>query len=587
MTTVLDRVVSAVEGALDPRTKAGEFTPELKMHLLERRWGYMHRRVKKPLIRLWDKEYRFIARVENVDKWDWEEIATDDGEAHITFSGKVNDWLREIITYQIGEAEDIHLTIDPDPDKPHDWRTRWGGKVLTIEDEDTPGEASVTTINCISNRRHLKGIYLAANPIFPMEAQIPKMFLWGGPTASTCAISTFINCFRLFTLNGFSPIPRNIFAPETWLQNLSPLNWPVQVMPIMPLFDQSRWCTIGARWKDAHTVLSPVMKDAKVICRAYTWLPGDPAPYTMFGPLAELLKPTRACVILSFENVSGVTGPTGTMLDGALNLFAATLDDLITETFIPLDADHDTETDPFFRKLLLVAPKPPPFVYRDVGYGNVRKSKRVIHKSQATDIIVGGKSPQWVNQAITFAIRYGISALAQVIQMPDGLGATGVEAPGVEGLDNLYQGQLDDVFLAFQRFVNPLRSAKAGSYAFREYFKQGSGSAYTLNAIQDLAAGDAEMKAYTSMKFDVGDGQPYVLGEDFWLGDRVSAEIRGVVYTDNIMAIKAEGDRDSAGRPVVSFGDDQREEDPVARGFRTISNVANFAALLAGSGDLF
>ncbi|ANO05229.1 Gp37-like protein [Mycobacteroides immunogenum] len=565
---------------LDPKTLAGEFTPELRMHLLERRWAYMNRRTKAPLVRLWDKEFRFIARVENLDKWDWEELATEDGEANITFSGKANDWLREIITYQIGDDEDIHLTIDPDPDKPHDFRTRWGGKVMVIEDDEEAGKAAVTTLKCISNRRHLKGIYLAANPIFPMEVQLPKMFLWGGPTVTTCATAMFFNCIRLFTLNGFFPVPRNIFAPETWLQNLSPLNWPVQIMPVAGLFDQSRWCTIGSRWKDAHTVLSPVMKDAGVICRAYTWLPGDPAPYTMFGPeLAEILKPTRACVILSFEDKSGVTGPTGTMLDGAINLFAATLDDLITETLIPIDADHDGEVDPFFRKLLLVSPKPPPFVYRDIGFGNIRRRKLRIYKSRATDIIVGGKSPQWVNQAITFAIRYGISQLAQVIM--------GVEAAGVEGLDNLYQGQLDDVFLAFMRYVNPLRSAKAGSYAFREYFKNPGGTAYVINAIQELAAGDFEMKAYRSMKFDVGDGQPYILGEDFWLGDRVSAEIRGVVYTDQIMAIKGEGDRTTAGRPTVSFGDDSRDEDPVARGFRTIGNVANFAALLAGSGDLF
>jgi hypothetical protein len=580
MSTVLDRVVSAIGGALDPKTEAGEFSPELRMHLLERRFAYMNRRTKAPLIRLWDAEMRFIARVENLDRWDWEELATDDGEAHISFSGRDMDWLREILTYQIGDAEDIHLTIDADPDKPHDWRSRWGGKVVTIEGEDEAGKASITTLNCISNRRHLKGIYLAANPILPAEVQLPKMFLWGGPTATTCATATFINCFRLFTLNGFYPIPRNIFAPETWLQNVSPLNWPVQVMPTAGLFDQSRWCTIGSRWKDAHTVLSPVMKDAQVICRAYTWLPGDPPPYTMFGDeLAKLLTPTRACVILSFENKSGVGGPTGTMADGALNLFAATLDDMITETFIPLDTDRDTETDPFFRKLLLVAPKPTPFVYRDVGYGNVRSSKFVIHKSQATDIIVGGKSPQWVNQAITFAIRWGISQLAQVI--------LGQEAPGVEGLDNLYQGQLDDVFLSFQRYVNPLRSSKAGSYAFREYFHQGHGSAYTLNAVQDLAAGDAAMKAYRSMKFDVGDGQPYVLGEDYWLGDRVAAEIAGVVFTEPVFSIRAEGSRTDVGRPVIGFGDDTREEDPVARGFRTMSNIANFAALLAGSGDLF
>lgn len=389
--------MSGATATLDPRTVAGEFTSEMRMHLLERRWAYMNRRTKAPLIRLWDKDMRFIARLENLDKWDWEELAVEDGEAHVTFSGKANDWIREIVTYTIGDDEDIHITIDPDPDKPHDFRSRWGGKVLYIDDEEEAGKPGVTALSCISNRRHLRGICLAANPIFPMEVQLPKMYLWGGPTVSTCALSVFFNCLRLFTLNGWYPIPRNPFAPETWLQNISPLNWPVQVMPPAFLFDQSRWCTIGSRWKDAATVLGPVMKDAGVICRAYTWLPGDPAPYTMFGPeLAELLKPTRACVILSFEDKSGVRGPTGTMLDGAINLFAATLDDLITETVLPLDADHDGEVDPFFRKLLLVSPQPPCWVYRDVGYGNIRKRHLRIQKSQATDIIVGGKSPQWV-----------------------------------------------------------------------------------------------------------------------------------------------------------------------------------------------
>lgn len=574
---------STIDGGIDSKTLDGELTQQVYMQLLERRHAYMNRKVKKPLIRLWDKEFNFITRMEDVDRWMWEELATDDGTAEITFSGKHLDWLREIICIDTRVEEDLHITIDPDPDNPHDWKNRWGGKVLVIEDDETAGEAPTTTLKCISNRRHLSGIYLAANPIFPAEVQLPKMYLWGGPCAFTCASSTFINLFRLYTLNGWYPIPRNVFAPETWLQNINPLNWPVQVMPINPITDQSRWCTVASRWKDAATVFKPVMKDAGVICRAYTWLPGDPPPYTMFGEaLAQILKPTRACVILSFEDKSGVTGPTGTMLDGALNLMAATLDDLITETLIPLDQDGDGETDPFFRKLFLVAPKPPPVVYRDVGYGNVKKKKRVIHKSQATDIIVGGKSPGWINMAITWAIRYGLSQLAQVINY--GIGA--YQQYGTEGLDNLYQGQLDDVFLAFQRYVNPIRSAQAGSYAFREHFAQNSGTAYVVNAIQGLASGDEEVRAYSSLKFDVGEG-PYIWGLDYTLGDRVTAEIRNVHYTDQILAARAEGTRALAGDVQISFGDDSREENPIARGFRTISNVANFAALLAGSGDLF
>ncbi|HOW93263.1 MAG TPA: hypothetical protein PLF91_02085, partial [Mycolicibacterium fallax] len=300
----------------------------------------------------------------------------------------------------------------------------------------------------------------------------------------------------------------------------------------------------------------------------------------------ELLKPKRACVILSFEDRSGVTGPTGTAADGLVNLFAVTLDDLFTETLLAVDADGDGETDPFIRKMLGVAPKRPPFVYRDTGYGGVAKRTMVIHKARAITIVVGGRSPGWVNQAIAFGIRYGLSQLAQVIQYYGGTYVGAYQQFGSEGLDNLYQGQLDDTLLAFMPFVDPRRSAAVGSYARNEHFESPGGSAFTLSSVQNARQGWWATRPYTSFKFDIDDSL-YRLGEDIGLGSRVSAERRGVIYTDQIMAIKRKGDRESSNRPVISFGDDSREEDPVAQGFAAISNVANFAAMIAGSGDMF
>ena len=565
-----------------PVLTASEFAA-IEMQLLERSWAYRHRPVKQPLIRVWDKHHTTAWRVMIPESWDCEEIAHDDGSAHIEIVGKDNDWLRDLIVHKTRPAEDLHVTIDPDPDKPHDWKNRWSGKVETIKDVQERGKPTVTTLNVIHNRRHLSKFNLAASPLLPPAIQIPKMFLWGGPCASTCATAMLINLARVYTLNAWWPIPRNIMNPSTWFENISPLNWPVQVMPINPLFDQSRWCTIAARWKDAKTVLTPVMKDCGVICHTYMWLPGDPAPYEAFGPLKEALKPTRACVILSFENDSGVTGPTGTAIDGLINLLASTADDLITELLFPIDADGDGETDPFFRKLLGVAPKRPPYVYRDVGYGGPERREMTIHKSQAVIFVTGGRSPGWVNQAITFAIRYGLSQLAQVINY--GLGA--YEQYGAEGLDNLYQGQLDDTLLAFINFIDPIRSAEVGPYAFQEHFETGTGSAFTINSIFTLREAWFKTRPYVTFKFDVGDGAPFVLGEDIRLGSRVNAEERGVLYTDQIMAVKRGGSRNESSRPALSFGDDSREEDPFAQGIATIANVANFAALLAGSGDMF
>jgi hypothetical protein len=104
-------------------------------HLLaERRYAYLNRRPKQPLIRLWDKNHDLIARIMIPESWDCEEKAHDDGDAHIELVGKDNDWLREIIVFKTRPAEDLHLTIDPDPDKPHDYKNRWGGKVTRIVD---------------------------------------------------------------------------------------------------------------------------------------------------------------------------------------------------------------------------------------------------------------------------------------------------------------------------------------------------------------------------------------------------------------------------------------------------------------------
>ena len=557
---------------------------EIEQQLHDRRHAYQSRKVPQPLIRIWDKEMRAIARVEIPESWDCEEIAHDNGMARIELVGKDNEWIRDLILFKTKPAEDLHITIDPDPSKPHDWRNRWGGKVESIIDVERANKPTVTTITAVSNRIHLRHIMLAAAPILPHAVQIPKMFLWGGPCVTTCATAVLINLFRIYTLNGFWPLPRNLFDPLAWINNINPLNWPIQVMPVRPIVDQSRWVTIGSRWQDAESILTPVMKDAGVICHAYTWLPGDPAPYShVFGPdLGELLKPTRACVILSFEDQSGVNGPTGTAIDGLLNLFAATADDIFTETLFAVDGDGDGVTDPFIRKILSVAPKRPPFVYRDTGYGGTLSKTLAVHKSKAITIVVGGRSPGWVNQAITYAIRYGISQLAQTITLP----GTATQIPGSEGLDNLYQGQLDDTMLAFMPFVDPMRSGMVGSYARNEHFEQPGGSAFTMSSVMTARQGWWATRPYSSMRFDIDDSL-YRIGEDIRLGSRVSAERKGVLYTDQIMAIKRSGSRNSSGRPIISFGDDSREEDPVAQGFAAIANVANFAAALAGSGSVF
>ncbi len=564
-----------------------DFTDATFSSLEQRRHAYTQRTTQDALIRLWDKDFRLLARVEDEESSEWEELDDKVGGAKVSIVGKEFAWLRKLVTRDVPYDQNIMITIDPDRTKPNDWRNRWGGWVDDIEDVVEQGEPDRTTLVCTSFRDHPNFISVAANPISPPQVQAPKIFLNGGGTAWTCCSTAFINLFRIYTLNGFSPIPRNLFNPSTYLDNAHILNWPVQVMPMNPILDQTRGCVLSSRWKDLETAQAPLLKDAGVTCRAYTWLQGDPAPYTIFGDLADALKPTRNCVILSWEDNSGVDGPTGTAIDGALNLMAATADDLITSSIVPLDsdADQDGEPDPFIRKLLMVAPKPSPYTYRDAAHGNVRRSAMNIHKRRAVTTNVGGSSPKWLNQAITFAIRYGLSQLATFISY--GVGASVSTSTGTEGLDNLYQGQLDDVFMAFASYTNPRASAAAGPYARNDYFESGAASGLAVSTLQAFAAGDFKNRAYISWQHEISDVAPFEIGTDFSLGGRVNIERGGILYTDQVKGIKRSRERGKTRRPMLTLGDDTREEDGLVRAFRTIGDVANFAVSIANAGDMF
>src|SRR5699024_6249047 len=123
----------------------------------------------------------------------------------------------------------------------------------------------------------------------------------------------------------------------------------------------------------------------------------------------EAARPSRPCVVLAVEDKSGVTGLTGTAIDGAVNLVAATADDLISELlyeFVDADAiDPRTNSPvpPYVRDFLGMAPSLPSIVFRDsTPTSPIKTSERAVFKSKAKSIISGGKSPGWVNQLQTF-----------------------------------------------------------------------------------------------------------------------------------------------------------------------------------------
>lgn len=615
-----NRALSAVPDHIVGREGVPDLTDPMALYrYLEKRRNVEIESVRqRPLIRLWDKDMRYVGQIANERSVMVEEVMADSGAGTCVI--RRDNWLSDFILHDRRMEEDLHFTLDPIATAP-DWRTRWGGKVIGVNAKRDSEGLHTVELEMVSNREHLKHILGGANPIFPPEIQLPKMWVLPWNCRTGISITMWINLCRQYF--PFLAIPTNIFNPGAWLASLTsgpafgadPLGWPIQVQFVNPIFDQSRFSILTSRWTDLHTVTAPLLEDAGCMIRAYTWLTEDktgPHPELEVGlkdiplvgglldniadsiglpdSLDDLARPHRNCVVMAVEDKSGVTGPTGTFLDGPIKLAASTADDMITEivsNVVDLDKDNDGETDPFFRKLTLTAPEPPWAIFRDGEYSGIVESQRSLHAATARTIMVGSKSPGWVNQLQTFAIKYGLAQLSQLIYAASGLAVAGFQAPGTPGLEELYQGQLDDTLLAWQRFTDPIRAIRMGDFAFLEHFERGSGSAYTISGTLDMRTGHWKTRAYSSFKTTVRNGAPYLVGKDFTLGDRLGFQMANVIHVDQCTGVRYSWERNLPIQIELSIGRDIEEEDPVARATRTLAGIWNTFGMFLGSSDLF
>lgn len=544
----------------------------------------------RPLIRVWDKNHRYIGTVAGEKSVSVEELLHDTGTGEVVV--RADDWLMDFLRRDVRKDEDLHITVDPNPNR-RNWRWRWGGKITNVRVRRAEDGTREVVFECTHNREHLKHLYYGATPFMDVSVQPLKAWLLPGNTRTIIAITTFINLARNFW--PILALPTNALNAGAWTGeasnplNLNPLNWPLQVQYVNPFTDQSRFSVIMSRWSDAHSVTDAMLRDAGCHIRAFTWLPeDDDSPHPELAAIVgqEAARPTRPCVVLAVEDGSGITGPTGTALDGGLNLLGAVADQVV-ETVYNLDADGDGVTDPLIRKMLRVAPKVPDIAFRDTEHSQIVSSERSMIRTKAQTILTGGKSPGWVNQAQTFAIKYALSQLSNVIQTLIGPEVTGLQQPGTPGLEELYQGQLDDTLLAYMKVTDPIRIQRSGSYGYLEHFEQGSGSAWTISSALTLREGHFKTRPYQAFNVSIRNGGPYTLYYDFDLGTRCHFEIDGVLHTDQVTAIKLRYDTGTPKTFDISIGDDRESENPMATAMRSLSNLWNAVGLLFGSGDLF
>lgn len=582
--TLLEPPRIGVNGAPDPvRDPIAAYT-----YLDARREVIDEEARARPLIRLWDKQMQYIGTVAAEKSVDAEEMLHDTGTGDIVLRG--DDWLVEFMRSDVRKDEDLHITIDPYPHR-RNWRWRWNAKVTNVRVKRGEDGLRTVTLECSHNREHWKHIYFGATPFSPPEVQPIRAWLLPGNTRTIIATTGFINLARNY--NPLLALPTQVMNPGAWLGeasnvlNLNPLNWPVQMQFVNPVFDQSRFSVIMSRWADAHSVTEAMLKDAGCNVRAYMWLPEDEdSPHPELAAIIgeKAARPTRACIVLAVEDNSGRTGWSGTAADGFMQLIGVTGDDMIREVVGQID-DKGRIIDPItkatlFGKLLGTAPSIPSVVFRDTEHSSIITAEHSMFRAKAQKILTGGKSPGWVNQTQTFLIRYALSQLAQVV--------FATEQPGAEGLDNLYQGQADDTLMAFIAFTDPLRAMRSGPYGYLEHFEQGSGSAYTVSSGMTLRQGHWKTRPYQAFKVQVRNGgNAGTLYYDFDLGTRALFEIDRIMHVDQVSAIKLHYDENTPKTFDLVIGDDAESENPLASITRTAQHFWSALAMLFGSGDLF
>lgn len=593
---------------------------------------------QRPMLRIADKSLSPVLELTQEMSCSYEEVVHDTGQAKVVAT--YEDWIVDYIVNMTNVDEDLHLLIDPNPGK-RSWKTRWSGKIHQINVKRNEDGTSTIELIALSMREHAKKLLIASNPLFAAEFQLPKQFVLPGPLRSILFAAFGVNLARLFT-PGLTTIS-NLMNPLSWINPINdpfqaaaqvdPTQWPIQMAFVNVAIDQSRWSAITASWSDWHSATQDMLKDCGVILRAYTYLvdeDGDEeSPHSELEdiltgttkPMVDLFdvlgmngaskrftnlesavakdfaRPKRNCVVFRLEDMSGQTGPTGTAWDGLLNLIGVTLDDMVTSVLVDANTGQTLDGQPIidvlqpetpiFEALLGVAPEVPKCIWREGQFDRVPEKQHTVYKAAPKTLMTGGRSPAIVNQGIQFGIRYAIQQISNVIQVPDGPdGATAIQAFPMNGLGELYQGQLSNVVLAWERLTLPVRAVWNGDLAYQEFMARGSGVAYTLASVLTLREAEFKTRPYYGFQAKVISGFPWVLDEDIRLGERGGWEFDNIIYVDQITALKRQWDRHSPVLPTLSVGGDQDREDPIARSMRGIQSLYSVVGAILGEGVL-
>ncbi|ANA86205.1 minor tail protein [Gordonia phage Lozinak] len=460
-----------------------------------------------------------------------------------------------------------HLFSDPDgpdavvPIVVDTLGAQWTGQVTEASIVVDENGVETIEISAIHDWDWCSSVAMWPSPFAPLIAQFPKRMFGLGPARSIIKTFYKANLLRLQLPLWRIPSLTDLFNPSAWF-NLKNANFPVAVAPIDVLRDTSKWCAVSARMQMGNELFEQVLKDSGLSLTAKLFIPGEhPQPFKSF---IELDRPT---IVLDVEDWTGVTGPTGTVADGVLWWITELLDDGISQILHQNPEKYDGLEGNLVRddalgtitNLLGFRQARPKAIWLDGQYTGIIDGRVDIHKPMCRDIIIGGRSPGWVNSAIEIGIQQLLNFAGTYL--------------GVGGLSALYQGQLADVFMAWQRFTDQGRSKRAGPYLKHERVVANGSSAYTVSGFMEGMEGVFDTRGYTSKVIRVRDAAPFVFGVDVQIGEIVGFELDKTIWTDYLTKATFRDSRDERSHWELQIGDGSAEEADGVKAHRKLASV--------------
>ena len=454
---------------------------------------------------------------------------------------------------------------------------RWSGRVDECHRVRDENGVISWEIQLISDWAFYQRLLAWPSPLAPLAIQFPRNFIMVGPAITCIKTTLLLNLMRLqiplwdlqplvdilsavASVGGIGSVgkwrdmdtdaPNNPWDIGNWVKGIAQAaSFPVAVVGVNPFQDTSRWTAFSARMTPMDQLFDQVLKDEGLLMTAQVYFPGEKVP----GGLVI----TRPTIVLDVVDKTGVTGPTGTFLDGLVYGVAKFLDDGYTQV---VEAVNRNPSAKYNIKGFFGIDEKDPWVTIDDDNPQVVKSKLSSYHPVARDVIVGGRSPAWLNKGVNLLIEAAISAALSLA------GISGIAPTILEGI-------LDDVFLAFIRYRHATRAYTLGEYALPEYFAPGGEVALSLSGLQTAISAIWDTRGYRAYEVTIKDAFPYKFGRHFDVGDPMRFLVEGDYYTQYLEAATVTDNRDERMGVTLKVGDPRANESPLSVVGRKLTNL--------------